>query len=463
MTIASKRRMVAWLILLGNAVLWAIPSNIVKLVATDRDTLLGWYSLEKLSGQLFLLAISLPVVYVLRASGPAARKRLFAVMAVLLVLLPGLVVTDIVGRMVRKPRYAQHEGFRSRPPNSSYGLVFHDVPQAKRTYPNAPSGYQPVACRLSVDSRGFRNRRALDRCDILTIGDSFTEGSNVSDDQPWPVLLERYSGRSVYNLGMSGGDTQEYLLAYENVGKALGPRLVLCMVFEGNDFRGTNITSDRGQAKPRRGWRSVEKYFKESPLVGPTRQGLVGLLGPINARGYVPGGGILSWIPVAVSGSDPRFYAFTPKDLLAYRTSRREFVESRGWTDAALALGQLAGDCRAQGARLVIVYAPHKVHVLWPLVCERLPADKVRAFAALNARRLPPADEFTQQVLAGLEVKESVLAEFCHSEGIEFVSLTGPLREGLWRGRQLYYTYDQHWTPEGHEAVAQTVLQAARE
>jgi len=66
-------------------------------------------------------------------------------------------------------------------------------------------------------------------------------------------------------------------------------------------------------------------------------------------------------------------------------------------------------------------------------------------------------------VLAGLEVKESVLAEFCRTEGIEFVSLTARLREGLAQGRPLYYTYDQHWTPEGHEAVAQTVLQAVRE
>lgn len=458
MRLHFTRKTAAWLILLGNAVLWLFPSNIVKQIATNRETLLGWYSEEKFSLQLVLLLISLPIVYVLRASGRKARKRLFRVMAILLVLLPGLAVVDVVARTIRKPRYMQHEGFRSRPANATWELGFQDVPEVKRSFPNAPAGYPPVRCKLSTDSRGFRNPVAMDRCDILAVGDSFTEGSKVSDDQPWPVLLGRKSGQMVYNVGMSGSDTQEYLLAFEKIGRAMKPRLVFCMIFEGNDFRGTNISQNRGRAKPPRGWRAVEKFFKESPLVPPIRQGLVRLLAPINADGPVFGGDILSWLPVGVGEPNTRYYAFGPKDLLDLCQSPEGFAQSRGWKDTAVAISELSKACRADGARLVVVFTPLKSHVILPLVKDHLPADKVRAFAALDGRNLPPADEFMRKLLAGLEVRESVLAEFCRQEGIDFVTTTPELREGMAQGRQLYYTYDQHWTPEGHEVVAEKLF-----
>jgi len=36
--------------------------------------------------------------------------------------------------------------------------------------------------------------------------------------------------------------------------------------------------------------------------------------------------------------------------------------------------------------------------------------------------------------------------------------LTAALREGILKGRQVYYAYDQRWTPDGHEAVADALL-----
>ena len=49
------------------------------------------------------------------------------------------------------------------------------------------------------------------------------------------------------------------------------------------------------------------------------------------------------------------------------------------------------------------------------------------------------------------------MGEWCRRQSIPFVSLTGPLREAVSNGKQVYLTYDQHWTPVGHEVVAQAV------
>jgi hypothetical protein len=60
-------------------------------------------------------------------------------------------------------------------------------------------------------------------------------------------------------------------------------------------------------------------------------------------------------------------------------------------------------------------------------------------------------------VLARLGVKESAIEEFCRQQSIEFVSLTEPLRRKISEGQQAYFTYDQHWTPIGHEVAADTL------
>ena len=47
------------------------------------------------------------------------------------------------------------------------------------------------------------------------------------------------------------------------------------------------------------------------------------------------------------------------------------------------------------------------------------------------------------------------MRQFCRQEAIEFISLTEILRQQMLAGRQAYFTYDQHWSPEGHRIVAE--------
>ena len=53
---------------------------------------------------------------------------------------------------------------------------------------------------------------------------------------------------------------------------------------------------------------------------------------------------------------------------------------------------------------------------------------------------------------------ERVVGDYYRSRGIAFVSLTDALRAAARSGSQTYFTYDQHWTPDGHRVVAAELL-----
>jgi lysophospholipase L1-like esterase len=84
------------------------------------------------------------------------------------------------------------------------------------------------------DANGFRNPIALTQADWVTIGDSFTYGGSVRPDQSWTSLLQRHTGRSIYNMAFDGyGPIEELMLLKRAVD--LRPSLVICAMFFGND------------------------------------------------------------------------------------------------------------------------------------------------------------------------------------------------------------------------------------
>ena len=165
---------------------------------------------------------------------------------------------------------------------------------------------------------------------------------------------------------------------------------------------------------------------------------------------------MLDWLPLAIPGGpDANHYAFAPKQLRDLCESRDEFSRDKHWLNPRRQLREMNELCIEAGCRLVIVFAPTKAHVTLPAVAGDLPADKVRAFTALRYKKpLPQADEFLANLLERADARESVIREWCQREGISFLSLTAPLREAALTGDHVYYTYDQHWTPIGHEVVA---------
>jgi len=88
---------------------------------------------------------------------------------------------------------------------------------------------------------------------------------------------------------------------------------------------------------------------------------------------------------------------------------------------------------RAQGFRLVVFYVPIKFRV-YGSYCT-FPAGS-------------PCVTWQPWDL------ESQFAAIMREEGIDFVSLTGPMRERAAAGELLYVPEDSHWNAEGHAFVA---------
>lgn len=454
------RRQKIWLglILSLNLSLWLVPSDVVDEIARQRHVMLGRYSRTHFAWNVGVLLISVVSFYIDWSTGATYKRRWFQVMATLVFLTPSLAVLDFVLRRPDVEHYVRDSLAYHRPPRAVFHQVFIDRPEARRSYPHAPPGYGTVDCTLHTDRRGYRNQSNSETYDIIVLGDSFAEGSSVSDEHPWPVRLASQAGLTVYNLGMSGYDPLHYLGSLKEVGLALKPRVVLCMVYEGNDFRSTKTDEKRKHPSL---YMRIEEYFGRSPVIGAIDKLLIETFGSINSDGALQDAGKIDWLPLAIpEGPNARYYAFEPKQLRDLYESREEFESDKHWLNPQGQIGEMDKLCREAGCRLVVVFAPTKAHVTLPIVADLLVPEKVRAFTAISYKdELSESREFLRNLLENADARQEVVSEWCRRQGIPIVSLTGALRKAAANGRQVYFTYDQHWTPDGHEVVAQTVHQ----
>ncbi len=458
MKLIPRQKIWLGLVVATNLALWVIPSDVVKQIAQDRQTMLGRYSRTHFYWILGVAAISAISFYIDWSKGQEYKRRWFRVIASLSMFFLGLSVIDFFLRTDTQQHYVRDTIAYHRPPNASLELDFVDKPNAYRTYPNAPEGFGTVRCRLRTDARGYRNQNASDQYDIVTLGDSFTEGSSVSDEHAWPVLLAKRIGQTVYNLGMSGYDPLHYRESLKEVGLSLKPKIVICMIYEGNDFR--SAKTDRKRMDPSYS-AQFKRYTERSPLLKGLDRLLIQAFAPIGRNGDVTGSELLDWMPLRVpDGEDSKAYAFAPKQLRDLYESRERFSANKHWLNPRRQIGEMSKLCREANTSYVVVYAPTKAHVVLPLSAKNLTADKVRSFTALKYKKpLPQPEVFLQNLLERAGARESVVKDWCDREGIAFFSLTEKLRAAAKTGKQVYYTYDQHWTPTGCEVVAEAVAE----
>lgn len=102
-----------------------------------------------------------------------------------------------------------------------------------------------------IDENGFRETTPLERARVFALGDSFTFGTGVDQEETWVELLERALGEPVYNLGMNGTSPRQQLMLLqfllETRGDSMQIRNLLWMIFEGNDLEDSYDPSNRIQ------------------------------------------------------------------------------------------------------------------------------------------------------------------------------------------------------------------------
>jgi lysophospholipase L1-like esterase len=114
---------------------------------------------------------------------------------------------------------------------SNTGVIY--VPNQKTNW----SRLEPGKYGVSTNSFGLRDREIeAGNSHVFVIGDSFVFGEGVSVEDSIPRRLSAYQGGSFINLGKSGGNIVDYILAYERMRNITKPQYNIIFIYLGNDI-----------------------------------------------------------------------------------------------------------------------------------------------------------------------------------------------------------------------------------
>jgi hypothetical protein len=167
--------------------------------------------------------------------------RIAKLIVVLAATLLALAIGEAVLRLCyRPPEYSWYPRY-ALVPDAYTGSRFAPHLKLRLTYSNA----QGHLFRFSTNSMGFRSRelpwrKPAGAFRVLFIGDSFTEGFGVNDDETFPHYFEQIARRidprvEVINAGQNACDFPEYLGLARGYVARLAPDLVVLSIYAGND------------------------------------------------------------------------------------------------------------------------------------------------------------------------------------------------------------------------------------
>lgn len=456
---------------------WYLDDNLIELIVRNREIVFGKYSRPGFGARFLITLVCGGVAALLLSRVDSAREMIAR--ALLVTLSASLTVAVVLFGsyfLAAAPRYIEQQVapqadrdvrwtgiIRHRPPNQHYALDFVDAPEQARSYPDAPPGYGIVHIHLTIDRFGFRNTDLQQHYPIVAVGDSFTAGSNVSDDQAWPVLLSRKLGTPIYNLGVSGTDPRVYLNNFATLGVHFEPRTAIFMIYEGNDFKyATPPPPTPGRPRPSSpslGTR-VERMAKASPVTVGLRTLSHEYLEKIGDDRPIPDWfDEMGWMPLAIE--TPRgfnYYSFRPKRLLYLYGTESALQERPQWQATSAVFDDIYRFTHKRHIRLIFVYVPSKPHVALAVAgAGSAPAEQLHRFLGYVGHQLPDRKTLERQVFARLGNQEKLFMDFCRKRGYECLSTTAALKAATADGVQAYYTYDQHFTPDGNRIVADRI------
>ena len=295
---------------------------------------------------------------------------------------------------------------------------------------------------------------------VIVSGDSFAWGYGVPDDSTVAAALARrlHDGTEVLNFGVSGYGPDQSFLKYLLSGRECRPKLVVLLIYLGNDIGEANATLSWGAQKPR--------FFQGDRGLCLTN------IPPPRARGW-PLGDIRSalfkrfpWMAREASLVGLRV-SLKRSQILEF-LSRREFLFTFGG-------GKSSGLERVKDGEKVRAVIPCYDDRPTPSELQRtgpiiLVADIVERFAQVAAADgasfravLVPAER--EQKGEAAEPAHLKLLELLRKRTIAVTDLTsseGLPRELVMAGRPEAWRKDLHFSASGSELVAERILLDAR-
>ncbi len=363
-------------------------------------------------------------------------------------LIAGLLVVDIGARFLPIDRLC-FQAWECMTRYQEPGAIFQANRrfESERTHGNLSNmGNLPALRQIrpqvfTTDANGFRNPPGADRVrpDVVVVGDSFVVGYGVTDADTFPVQLSALTGGRIYNAGGPYAYLQTVRLLRERLGFSSGR--VIIVWTESEPVEQLRAASAAADGKDRR-----EQWL--ATVIGGQADRVRSLL-----RGwwYTSPLKIVSEKAFLTLANDrvlPNIYKdrvverhlrtgetmlFYPSDVDGFH-SHREIAPARDF------IVPLVAELRKEGYEPVLVLAPSKYTVYYPLL-----ADEPRS----------PGDD--RHVLARLQ--DALVAE-----GIPTIDVTVPFQElaarDLSRGEFIYWLDDTHWSRDGIQLAADLTRRA---
>jgi hypothetical protein len=314
------------------------------------------------------------------------------------------------------------------------GLIQRDPILGWRLTPSwsGQHSHHDFSARYSIGPDGFRHDpHALPPTNgwIAVVGDSFTFGLGVQDDQTFCSLLNQQSTRPFANFGIPGFSTDQEILLVEREILRMKPAEILLVVYLGNDLFDNlrPIPLQVGAPKPRFELNETNLVFRapggpDSSTDSTSGDAAVDILGPEANRSWRSR---LSRQSAAFRFLESRL----PVDDLAPRLPER----LKGSLDLFGALlARMNDGCRQDGVRLrlVLVGSATLIHV------PQSPTGQYQEFLRHRLTAMAQA----------LEV--SVIDTTPHLVANHRANGTRVL---------LYHPHEGHLTPSGHQRIADAI------
>jgi lysophospholipase L1-like esterase len=281
-----------------------------------------------------------------------------------------------------------------------------------------------IQTEINTNSNGFRGSRnyqlasSAGNVRIVALGDSFTFGWGVHDQETFAAVIENLqSNAEVINLGSAGFGLDQTLLSFREIGSKFNPDYVVISIYPEMFWRSTRAYTDAGYGKP---------YFvlghgnvlelKNVPVKGPEELGY-------------------HQYPEQFS-SNHFSYLLSRSALFRYLKHKiLRFFRDLGWIDPDLTdewkisrilLKKLVEEIRAEGAQAILLLVPP---VQWMEHSKKTSIQKS-------------------------------LFRFSKKENVRLIDLTEILKPMAEKhGLDTYYIKnDGHWTKTSHALVASILL-----
>lgn len=347
--------------------------------------------------------------------------------------------------------------------------------------------------------RGEPNDPRPDATRILFLGDSMLRGIEVDAEANLSVVaaraIEQATGRDTQqiNLGVSGYSPTQYYLSYQSFKDTYDPQAVVALVYAGNDFtEDARLYLDRrvlfGKAQqpsaliPQNDYAAGtwwSAYMGSQPLKEARprlmsrdrwRGGVLNLIRDLviwplckslDRAAFQPAPAATLDLPPLDSGDDLtcldlsgdltpvcQHYARRAQTLIRNNLDAvfKETYTSLDESDIQYALDALrllADAVRADGRDLLIVIVP---------VNNQIPGQG----AGLKPLRGMEPDQVIDSTRP-----QAILMDFCAAENLRCIDLLPLFLDHA--DEQLYWVFDTHLTPRGHDLIGQTIAEALLE